>query len=548
MVKKSITINTEITNDLHFLSIEVLKMLSYCQSGIETIDDTFIPKIENHNLYVENLKNRIESISYESIFQLKKKDKEQISNYRSLIKVSRYLSKIAEYLVLATRQVAYIKNKDTFADHNLDAFYTEIKYQVSRIHLTFTEIDIDSAKKLCESEEKLDLLYKSLFDEIQKNIVNKDQSADMLTLLFIIRYFERIGDCFQKIGEAVLAISVGDTLNIKHFENINNIVNDLNGENSLFSFKPFLFSRSGCKVGRLEISNQEKGNNKLFYKHGNKRKIKNEIKGIKNWQNIFPELVPNIEWTGSNSNGSTLVVSHLSGHNLLSFLLEDSSIEQISEVSEKLQYTLNKVWLKSVKPKKTKSTFIKQIIDRKQDILKVHQNFFHDFKATPKGRSVNFKKLLNDANELEKKINCPIQVWCHGDFNLDNILYDSSKKQIYFIDLHRSKMGDYVQEVSVFMVSLLRVKIEDDKTKAKVKLLIMEMYAFAKKWAHEQNDAYFECRLALGLFRSFITSTRFVHDDDWYDTMRATAWRIFKSLKSSQKSLKKYQFNWEIIF
>ena len=109
MVKKSITINTEITNDLHFLSIEVLKMLSYCQTGIESLDTSFILKIENHNHYVENLKNRIESISYESIFQLKKKDKEQIANYRSLIKVSRYLSKIAEYLVLATRQVEYVK-------------------------------------------------------------------------------------------------------------------------------------------------------------------------------------------------------------------------------------------------------------------------------------------------------------------------------------------------------------------------------------------------------------------------------------------------------
>ena len=414
--------------------------------------------------------------------------------------------------------------------------------------MAFTEIDIASAKNLCESEEKLDSLYKTLFEEIQTNIVLEDKSADMLTLLFIIRYFERIGDCFQKIGEAILAISVGDTVNIKHFENINNVVKDLSGNNSSFSFKPFLFSRSGCKVGRLEISNQESGNKKLFYKHGNKRKIKSEIQGIKYWQVLFPELVPNIEWTGNNTNGSTLVVNHLPGINLLNFLLENSTLNEITEVSEKLQSTLKNVWLKSVKRKKFKSSFIKQILDRKQDILKVHQNFFHDFKATPNGRSVNFKKLLNQANELEKNISCQVKVWCHGDFNLDNILFDSSQKEIYFIDLHRSKMGDYVQEISVFMVSLLRIKIEDDKTKAKLKLLIMDIYAFAKKWANEQNDVYFESRLALGLFRSFITSTRFVHDDEWYEAMRLTAWKIFKSLKASQNSLKKYQFNWEIIF
>lgn len=523
-------------------------MLSYCQTGIESLDTSFILKIENHNHYVENLKNRIESICYESIFQLKKKDKEQIANYRSLIKVSRYLSKIAEYLVLATRQVEYVKNKDTFSEHDLIPFYSEIEEQVSNVHLAFTEIDITSAKNLCESEEKLDSLYKSLFEEIQRNIVQEDKSADMLTLLFIIRYFERIGDCFQKIGEAILAISVGDTVNIKHFENINNVVKDLSGNNSSFSFKPFLFSRSGCKVGRLEISNQESGNKKLFYKHGNKRKIKSEIQGIKNWQVLFPELVPNIEWTGNNSNGSTLVVNHLPGINLLNFLLENSTLNEISEVSDKLQNTLKNVWLKSVKRKKFKSSFINQILDRKQDILKVHQNFFHDFKATPNGRSVNFKKLLNQANELEKNINCQVKVWCHGDFNLDNILFDVSQKEIYFIDLHRSKMGDYVQEISVFMVSLLRIKIEDDITKTKVKLLIMDIYAFAKKWANEQNDVYFESRLALGLFRSFITSTRFVHDDEWYEAMRLTAWKIFKSLKASQNSLKKYQFNWEIIF
>jgi hypothetical protein len=71
---------------------------------------------------------------------------------------------------------------------------------------------------------------------------------------------------------------------------------------------------------------------------------------------------------------------------------------------------------------------------------------------------------------------------------------------------------DYVQDVSVFMVSNYRLKILDLPQRRRILQLTRDFYHFAAEFADKAGDQTFELRLALGLARSFVTSTRFILD------------------------------------
>ncbi len=107
----------------------------------------------------------------------------------------------------------------------------------------------------------------------------------------------------------------------------------------------------------------------------------------------------------------------------------------------------------------------------------------------------------------------------HGDFNLDNIIFDPDSKRINFIDLHRSCDSDYVQDVSVFMVSNYRVPILDVNTRRRINRVVVAFHQFATRYAERNGDETFQIRLAFGLARSFITSTRFILDQSLADSM-----------------------------
>ena len=71
---------------------------------------------------------------------------------------------------------------------------------------------------------------------------------------------------------------------------------------------------------------------------------------------------------------------------------------------------------------------------------------------------------------------------------------------------------DYVQDVSVFMVSNYRLQIMDAPVRRRIISVIRDFYSIAARYARRNADETFELRLALGLARSFVTSTRFILD------------------------------------
>lgn len=549
--KNTNTIVSDLTNDLHFLILEIKILFTQVKSITSKVDASNLDKIKTHGQQIENLKNRIESLSYDAIFKLKKENKALISNYRALIRIASNLFRISDFLGQVAHQVKFIKDPELFKHHELDAFYSVIEEQLDLIHKAFTEVDTEAAKKLCDSEIALDNLYLEKFNYIQNHISKSDLSADMLTMLFMVRYFERIGDRLLSIGESILNISVGDAVNIKHYLKLEEAVKQLSPKNGIvdYEFKPFLFSRSGCKVGLIILNTGESKNNlkRYFFKQGDSTKITEEVEGIKLWSKNFSHLVAELMWKNINKKQSAIVVSHLKGLNLLDFIIKKNEDKALETVCQNLENTLESVWNSSKRKSKRKSALIKQILKRKEAIENVHSNFFDENVQLANNKKRSFEKLIKQAQKIESKISIPFEVLCHGDFNLDNVIYEQEKNGISFVDVHRSAYQDYAQDISVFIVSSLRIKISDKAIKKRVNYVNNSLLEFAKAFAIKNNDKHFQVRFALGLFRSFITSTRFVADDEWYEEMRQKAILLIEILMKHKGDLATFEFNLKTI-
>jgi hypothetical protein len=131
----------------------------------------------------------------------------------------------------------------------------------------------------------------------------------------------------------------------------------------------------------------------------------------------------------------------------------------------------------------------------------------------------SFKERLGRVVEIESSLEAPFSVLIHGDFNTDNVLYNFNTKQVHFIDLHRSCDMDYIQDISVFLVSIFRLPVFGERIRERLNKTSVTFFRFARNYAHRNGDSVFDARLALGLIRSFITSTRFVLNGEFAKMM-----------------------------
>jgi aminoglycoside phosphotransferase (APT) family kinase protein len=171
-----------------------------------------------------------------------------------------------------------------------------------------------------------------------------------------------------------------------------------------------------------------------------------------------------------------------------------------------------------------------QLQKRIGDSRKVHPEFFKDEERICGYTSLSFDELVRRVETQEAQWRAPFSVLTHGDFNVDNLIYDDAEKRVYFIDLHRASYFDYVQDLSVLMVSIYRLQVLSGETRTQMMESAKEVYRFGRRFASRQQDVTFEVRLAAGLARSFATSTRFIFDKKLASRMHLRARYLLERL------------------
>jgi hypothetical protein len=216
---------------------------------------------------------------------------------------------------------------------------------------------------------------------------------------------------------------------------------------------------------------------------------------------------------------------------------------------KQLQKTLKSVWNGTRTKKSVSANYMGQLEKRLGDVYALHPEFMQSDSHICGTTVPSFDTLLKQAGEYEAGLKAPFSVYIHGDFNVDNIIYDPMERKINFIDLHRSDYMDYVQDISVFMVSNYRLRVLDPQIRRRISYLSCRFYDFSAAYAKKTGDSTFELRLALGLARSFATSTRFVVDKTLAQAMWLRARYLLEMvLSTNPKQAKNFRLPIKEIF
>lgn len=499
-----------IDENLHFLCAELDGQLTSLQDYFTAPETSKAQKVLLRAGYSFNLQSRVQSASTQALTRKKQSQSQQLA-LKNVALVARNLDLISRMARRSLLHAEEVRQKPLLRPEVYPRTIKHVRGATKQILPALGSQDSTDAIRIGQVKEDLDQLYDQLFRTYTRDMRKSKHTEDLSNSLLAANEIKRMGDALQGISEAILSVSIGQAVHFDRYFTLKGILSDQALEEEDLTLTPLAETRSGSGISGLHGRTSNGDEISAVFKDGEVAKVKEERQGVKQWERLYPGLAPKILSYEKRGQSAALLIEYLPGHTFEHALLaEDDAM--MAETQTALSRTLRDIWKRTRHEEAADMASMQQLAKRMKDVYRVHP----DFKAGParlgKLALPDFDTLVAQAAAREQALSAPFSVHIHGDFNLDNVIYDPAEKKIHFIDLHRSRYMDYVQDVSVFMVSNYRLQIQDTPIRRRVARVAGEFHEMAAKFARSQGDKTFEYRLALGLARSFATSTRFVFD------------------------------------
>ncbi|MET0043520.1 MAG: phosphotransferase, partial [Candidatus Thiodiazotropha sp. 6PLUC3] len=430
---------------------------------------------------------------------------------RAVADIATHLERISELSREAMLQSFQVQQRRLLKRGKYLSMLDRVSSALDMIEPALSEKDTRRALKIGRVEQRLDQAYQKQLLNYSKQLKKDKRPADHISLIMLGRSIEQMGNALLRISEAIISASMGQHFNTDRYHTLNASLTELKAvnDNEDLQVHTIAETKSGSAINAV-ASVGEPGYHGVF-KDGRKRKLKEEKQRVNDWHEIFPGLAPKILAYQKRGDSAALLIEHLAGQTFEQILLSGSD-RLFEESFNHLTNTLGQVWSETRTKKPVSASYMKQLAKRMDDVYGIHPEFNQTGASIGSQKLPSFDNLLEKLQQFEEDVRAPFSVYIHGDFNIDNIIYDPEEKRINFIDLHRSRYMDYLQDVTVFMVSNYRLQAFDPRVRQRIAALCQGIYLFARAYARKVNDETFEIRLALGLIRSFASSTRFILD------------------------------------
>ncbi|MCK7612920.1 phosphotransferase [Roseibium sediminicola] len=498
-----------IRENLHFLCAEIDGQLIQLEAFFKEPTAATARRIQDRAGYAHNLKSRILAACVRQMTGAKKNNRKHIT-LRSLELIASDLQRLSNLARQSLHHVERIETFETLEPQRYPAIVKRVRSGVASIEQALTDSDSELAIEIGQLQDKIEADYRKLFKIYTKEMRNPDiRPADIANSLLVASEIQRMGDSLKSISEALISANIGQAVNFERYFALQSLMSDLEGPVGNLTVETIAETRSGSSISAIKDRKTEEV--AAVFKDGEKSKVKEERQGVKSWHSIYPGLAPKILSYEKRNQSAALLIEHLPGFTFEHIVLSENDALCATALN-RLTRTLKDVWKQTRAQEPAELGSMQQLAKRLGEVRRVHPEF-QDRKVSFSGESLPaLDKLIEQATEREANVPAPFSVYIHGDFNVDNIIYDPGEDRIHFIDLHRSRYMDYVQDVSVFMVSNYRLQVLDRDTRKRIMNVSQDFYKSARGFARKQGDATFEYRLALGLARSFASSTRFIFD------------------------------------
>uniref|UniRef100_I2PYS4 Phosphate uptake regulator n=1 Tax=Desulfovibrio sp. U5L TaxID=596152 RepID=I2PYS4_9BACT len=502
-----------IEENFRFMVLEVSKQVASALLAVERPDPDRIKHIESRDDYIDNLKSVIENACWGRIHESRDTNKRALDLVRAANIININLERIADYAVNIVSQVQYLTDPAFIRRYDYRDPFVDVDKALGLVFPALTRQDVRLALRICRAEFSLDDRFKAAFDAILADLRRGESPENAISCFNIFRYLERMGDALLNIGEAVIFAALGEKLKIHQYQALQDSLGQ--GEDgaplAAGEFSSIWGTRSGCRIGRVEEHGpRSKG---VLFKEGTASKLAKEKENIERWQRLSPGLPPAIQAFQTDGDSASMLLEYLGGCNLQEVVLT-ADREIVENACFLVTQTVGGIWEQTLTRRPVPADFMGQMRSRLEDVFRLYPGFARGSKRLGDVSIASVPELLASATDAEAGLAAPFSVFLHGDFNLNNVVYDHTAQRIHYIDLNRSAEGDYVQDTAVFLASNFRLPVFERRLRGRIELAMARFLEFARSFAAEQNDAQFEARLTFGVARALATSARFeMHRD-----------------------------------
>ena len=499
--------------NLRFLLHEVVKQVERTAIYLKAPREELATSIVTRDDHVDNLKRIIQGKCFALAGEPDVVRTPMIEYLRALTIIGANLERIADFCVDVVHQMGFARDPAVLVRRDYSPFFRQILQGLSKVDVAIFTLDLDRAVEICQCEHELDQLYRTALEEVLQALgLGEEPAQSLVTLTFVHRFLERMGDSLQNIGEAVLSAAMGEPVKIDQFELLETTLETIHIDtHEGLEMARIGETRSGCRIDRVRQRGSSSSRSLLF-KEGLKAKVMAEVEGMERWRALRPSMVPTVFSVRSDADRAAILREYLAGETLEQ-LVRKGPTEIFSQAVTALEQTLSGIWRETRVAEPLVTGFLDQLRKRLSDVYALHPAF-RNGPAVPVRERPTFDSLLESALRLDEILVAPASVLIHGDCNVDNFLYDAERQRLTLVDLHRSRRGDFLQDVSVFVVSNQRLLGLDEEARSRAEQAIDTMVRSGQRFARETGDHLANARLAVGLVRSWATSARFVLDDD----------------------------------
>ena len=432
--------------------------------------------------------------------------------YHGLASITGRLHRIAELALNVVRQFGHLSRVGFLDDYGLDDFFEEIEQGLSMIRPALESQKLKMVVRLCQVEERLDAHYADRFRRLIREMdEGQGHPGDRVTTLMIVHYLERIGDLILEIGEEMIHIILGENLKFSQYLALEEGLKAAGQRGSAGSapaaFQSIWSGRSGCRIG---VIGGEVGGAPVVFKHGPVSKLNKERERLENWAQLWPGLPPAVlAFLPAEGEGeASLVLEYIKGSTLRDRFMDPRDSGALDELTGALNLMAG-LWRETRVEEECRAEFVRQTEKRLGPVRALYPDLVGFRGSIGELQIPSLAELLSQARALERPLAAPFTVRIHGDFNLSNIMRDERSGTFRFIDLHRSAMSDYAQDLSVMILSILRLPLTGAPARDRLSTAANLVWTFALDFAASMGDPTLAARLTFGLARSFLTSARF---------------------------------------
>ena len=351
--------------NFQLLVLEVIKQVEDTAEALERMSPSVMERIRRRDDYIDILNTAIEKTCFEWIRNTRDLPERTLTMVRAVDIVATNLERVADNCESIVGQLRHYRDRTFPARYDYAACFREILAALRGTMKALTDRDTGLAMKICQSEEALDCIYKTAFQNILAELEKGEPPGDLLTSLMIFHYLERMGDAMENVGEAVLFAARGEKIKLRQYLSLDQTLakGPMQSEIDAVEVRSPWITRSGVAIGKVQEKEGGEERPDYIYKGGNPEKLLKEKQGLERWEAALPGLPPRIQEFDQSGGQATLLLSFLEGSTFQEIILGDTQ-EMLAAASASLRETLRLLWARTRKPGPVQAGFVGQLETR----------------------------------------------------------------------------------------------------------------------------------------------------------------------------------------